>query len=403
MTGNRDLMTRGLLAVPTTTDYRSPRLRANLTMLMLCVMALLVAVIIVMKFNQSSLLSSMTTSDVINRQAIQSSLRTHEFLEVAYLVNFMVVAVAFLMWMHRASSNLQPLGVMRQRFTPWAGVIWWFVPFAFLWMPYLALREVWHGSRITAVRTHPAFNLWWWMWLVCIFPGPALPIPPPWMDAPDPYTDPKSYIDGNSGQILFLLLLVVASVFLFEIVRRTTKNQEQKFELATQHPDLYEMSTTSSVVSEPGHFSGRLGSLSSLYLMFEGRINRRTYFVTSMLAWLGAILGLFLPFIGLFMVIDLGAEGLVLGLATIPAMIGFFVMLTVAFWVPIALAVKRLHDTGRSGAYLLLYLIPLIGGIWLLILLLLGGTEGQNKYGPQPPPKIRWTSFTHPHSTTNEA
>jgi len=49
-----------------------------------------------------------------------------------------------------------------------------------------------------------------------------------------------------------------------------------------------------------------------------------------------------------------------------------------------AVSVRRLHDVGKSGWLLLVALIPLIGGIWLLILMLTDGHAGENKYGRQP-------------------
>ncbi len=45
---------------------------------------------------------------------------------------------------------------------------------------------------------------------------------------------------------------------------------------------------------------------------------------------------------------------------------------------------RRLHDTGKSGTYFLVYFIPFIGGIWLLILLTTEGDRGPNKFGPDP-------------------
>lgn len=48
----------------------------------------------------------------------------------------------------------------------------------------------------------------------------------------------------------------------------------------------------------------------------------------------------------------------------------------------ISIAVRRLHDTGRSGWFLLLYLIPGIGSIIVFILMLLPGERGANSYGP---------------------
>jgi len=46
-----------------------------------------------------------------------------------------------------------------------------------------------------------------------------------------------------------------------------------------------------------------------------------------------------------------------------------------------AVEVRRLHDTGRSGWWLLLWLIPLVGFIILLIWLIGKGNEGDNAYG----------------------
>lgn len=64
-------------------------------------------------------------------------------------------------------------------------------------------------------------------------------------------------------------------------------------------------------------------------------------------------------------------------------------VLTIIFWlatlVPsLAVGVRRLHDTDRSGWWLLIALIPLIGGIVLLVFTLLEGTRGPNRFGPDP-------------------
>lgn len=50
----------------------------------------------------------------------------------------------------------------------------------------------------------------------------------------------------------------------------------------------------------------------------------------------------------------------------------------------LALSVRRLHDSDRSGWWLLLAFIPLIGQIWLLILMIIGGTRGPNRFGADP-------------------
>ena len=50
----------------------------------------------------------------------------------------------------------------------------------------------------------------------------------------------------------------------------------------------------------------------------------------------------------------------------------------------LAVGVRRLHDTDRSGWWLLLSLIPVIGWIVLIIFFVLDSTPGENQYGPNP-------------------
>ena len=54
-------------------------------------------------------------------------------------------------------------------------------------------------------------------------------------------------------------------------------------------------------------------------------------------------------------------------------------------WPRLAIGVKRFHDRDKSGLWLLLCLLPIIGWLWLLIELgFLDGTQGPNKYGSSP-------------------
>lgn len=50
----------------------------------------------------------------------------------------------------------------------------------------------------------------------------------------------------------------------------------------------------------------------------------------------------------------------------------------------LAVAVRRLHDVGRSGFWLLVYLVPLVGIIALLVFFLTDGDRGPNRFGPSP-------------------
>ena len=54
-------------------------------------------------------------------------------------------------------------------------------------------------------------------------------------------------------------------------------------------------------------------------------------------------------------------------------------------WVALAIAVKRWHDRNKTGWWILIALVPVIGGLWYLIECgFLAGTAGPNKYGADP-------------------
>jgi uncharacterized membrane protein YhaH (DUF805 family) len=64
--------------------------------------------------------------------------------------------------------------------------------------------------------------------------------------------------------------------------------------------------------------------------------------------------------------------------------VGFLVSL--ALFIPsLAVAIRRLHDTSRSGWWLLIVLIPLVGWIVLIVFLAMESTPGANEYGVTAP------------------
>ena len=67
----------------------------------------------------------------------------------------------------------------------------------------------------------------------------------------------------------------------------------------------------------------------------------------------------------------------------------FFLGITLFTLIPaISAGVRRLHDTNRSGFFLLISFIPFIGGLILLFFLISEGTNGKNRFGPNPLKKV---------------
>lgn len=64
---------------------------------------------------------------------------------------------------------------------------------------------------------------------------------------------------------------------------------------------------------------------------------------------------------------------------------GLLMLYSLAVLIPsLAVAVRRLHDIGKSGWYYLIGLIPFVGGIILLVWFFTEGNQGANEWGPDP-------------------
>jgi uncharacterized membrane protein YhaH (DUF805 family) len=63
----------------------------------------------------------------------------------------------------------------------------------------------------------------------------------------------------------------------------------------------------------------------------------------------------------------------------------FYLVYVIAIILPsLAVAVRRLHDIGKSGVWLFISFVPIIGGVWLLVLLATEGDSEYNEFGSDP-------------------
>jgi|TARA_B110001469_G_C9407977_1_gene209077 uncharacterized membrane protein YhaH (DUF805 family) len=62
----------------------------------------------------------------------------------------------------------------------------------------------------------------------------------------------------------------------------------------------------------------------------------------------------------------------------------YFVYVIAIILPSLAVAVRRLHDIGKSGVWLFISFVPIIGGIWLLVLLATQGDSDYNEFGSDP-------------------
>jgi hypothetical protein len=91
---------------------------------------------------------------------------------------FLATVVFFLIWEHRAFSNLSALKAENLQFSPGWAVGWWFIPFANLIKPFQAMRELWNESDpeydaesfLSVSAGAPLMmGFWWAFWLLSNF------------------------------------------------------------------------------------------------------------------------------------------------------------------------------------------------------------------------------------------
>jgi len=90
---------------------------------------------------------------------------------------YLVCGILILVWIRRANMEVRRLGAAGMQFTPGWSIGWYFIPFANLWKPYQAMREIWQASADPKYWQHETVSAllpWWWLlWVVSSFIGNA--------------------------------------------------------------------------------------------------------------------------------------------------------------------------------------------------------------------------------------
>jgi hypothetical protein len=134
----------------------------------------------------------------------------------------LLVSIYFVsMWLHRAHANLRDAGLDGLEFTPGWSIGWFFVPFANLWKPLQAMRELYNASRGDpppySAHTPGAVSAWWAAWL---FGNIAANI------------DQRLSDDVTLLTALGTGALAVAAKFLIDIIAEVTAGQRHSMLLA---------------------------------------------------------------------------------------------------------------------------------------------------------------------------
>jgi uncharacterized membrane protein YhaH (DUF805 family) len=108
------------------------------------------------------------------------------------------------------------------------------------------------------------------------------------------------------------------------------------------------------------------------YAVFSGRARRKEY-------WMFVLFNIIFSIAAIILDNLLGTASNELGYGII------YGLYSLAILIPtLAVAVRRLHDIGKSGWWIFISLVPIVGSIWLLVLLATDSQPGENQYGPNP-------------------
>ena len=100
---------------------------------------------------------------------------------------------------------------------------------------------------------------------------------------------------------------------------------------------------------------------------FDGRSRRKEFWIFALInVAINYLINFLIPYLGLVGWIIMGAFGLAILLPTI------------------AVAIRRMHDIGKSGWWVCINFVPLIGSIWYLILTAKDSERNSNQWGACP-------------------
>ncbi len=97
--------------------------------------------------------------------AAQSNDLRESIVGITTFILFLFTAFFILKWIYRSAQNAKILGFNPMKTSPGWAIGWYFVPFANLYMPYKAMKEIWlasHSPVASNERENTALIGWWW-------------------------------------------------------------------------------------------------------------------------------------------------------------------------------------------------------------------------------------------------
>jgi uncharacterized membrane protein YhaH (DUF805 family) len=122
--------------------------------------------------------------------------------------------------------------------------------------------------------------------------------------------------------------------------------------------------------------------MTNLLFGFQGRTNRAKFWLVALAIVVIEII--LLAIFGASAAMSADPQQALADIGPVTAIV-LLIFALAAIWISIAVGIKRFHDRNKSGVWILIIFVPLIGHLWYLIECgFLRGTPGPNDYGPDP-------------------
>lgn len=228
--------------------YESARLRASITVLLLAINVIISLISIPQALSQASMAERIAAGQFVAPEEAEANDVRTQLLGLVQLTTIIANYISFMMWMHRAHRNLPALGAEGLEYTPGWAVGAWFVPFLNLWRPYQIAAEIWKASdpnvdsaagsrRWKQSATSPLLGLWWAGWIaMCILGQIAFRLTLEVETAQD-------LANGSYADFLSDVVAIPAALLAIQVVRLTTRRQEDRYARLAMMPPRPEAET----------------------------------------------------------------------------------------------------------------------------------------------------------------
>jgi hypothetical protein len=208
--------------------FSSARSRANWVVGLLTAWILVNLLSLLSGYWQLGLLHRIEAGDELTQEEVSANdLREAAVSWVAVAV-YLATVVAFLMWLHRARKNLEPLGALGAQYSSGWAIGAWFLPILNLFRPYQIAQEIYRGSGLnhtsSAWHAGPGSALigWWWTaWIISgIIDNVSFSLSRKTQEVP-------ALISATSSAMVASVAGIVAALLCIGVVQQITARQEE--------------------------------------------------------------------------------------------------------------------------------------------------------------------------------